>query len=202
VNDDLVEEELLPIKGKLNTYRIVSTPPLPLAGEGRGEGKNLRIDIGFSNYLEIPEAYKSKFKEGDIIQAKNVSLQGGRKSDEAISVTKNATEADLYTYRARVLEVTDGDTIWLLVDLGFGISTKQQIRLRGIDCPEITTRDGQAAKAFVEAELKNIPEIIIATSKSDKYDRYLADIFYQKGKEEKYLNNELLKHGLAVAVRG
>lgn len=47
VKDDLAEEELAPIKGKLNTYRIVSIPPLPSVGEGQ-----LCIDLGFSNFYE------------------------------------------------------------------------------------------------------------------------------------------------------
>ncbi len=57
-----------------------------------------------------------------------------------------------------------------------------------------TTRDGQTAKEFVERELSSLrarqsfvageaisdPQITITTSKSDKYDCYLADIFYSK----------------------
>ena len=64
------------------------------------------------------------------------------------------------------------------IDLGFGNWMRQKLRLRGIDAPEISTQKGQKAKQFVEAVLKDIPFVIIKTHGSDKYDRYLVDIFY------------------------
>jgi len=180
VSGDLEEEPLIPIKGKLDTYRIVK------AETGKWKGKTV-IDLGFSNYFR-PD--KVTFKEGDFVHLKNGKLEPA----------KGATESDLFMYRASILEITDGDTIWLLVDLGFGFSTKQHVRLRGIDAPEIATRDGQASKEFIELQLKNIPQIIIATSKSDKYDRYLVNIFYESKDREKFLNNELLSHRFAEKV--
>ena len=45
--------------------------------------------------------------------------------------------------------------------------------------------------------MKGLDHIIISSSKSDKYDRYLADIL----KNEHYLNQELLDEGLAVGYR-
>jgi endonuclease YncB( thermonuclease family) len=47
--------------------------------------------------------------------------------------------------------------------------------------------------------------VVIRTYKSDKYDRYLADVFYNAGKMEPqavadmgaYLNGELVARGLA-----
>ena len=107
----------------------------------------------------------------------------------------------------------DGDTLEAVVDLGFGITTTQTLRFRGIDSPEILTHDGMEAKKFVEQKLR-IPEdggrkadgkgsapIVLKTSRSDKYDRYLADIFItDKNGEEQYLNNRLLAEGHAVRV--
>ena len=80
------------------------------------------------------------------------------------------------------------------------------------------TDEGQRAKRFVEARLKDCDFIIVKTYKdrSDKFDRYLADIFYvAKGdaraggpieqsdpslvaREGKFLNQELLDERLAV----
>ena len=57
---------------------------------------------------------------------------------------------------------------------------------------------GKRAKAFVEKALKGVEYIIVRSSKSDKYDRYL-DIFY--GKEEMFLNQELLDNNLAVGYK-
>ena len=180
VSDDLNEEPLIPVKGKLDTYRII------VADSEKWQGKPV-IDLGFSNYYR-PE--KLTFKEGDIVHSKAGKLK----------LAKQASASDLYTYRASVLEVTDGDTLWLWIDLGFGFFTKQQVRFRAIDAPEIVTRDGQAAKEFIEKELKHNSEVVITTSKSDKYDRYLVDIFYETKSGEKFLNNQLLEEGLASRV--
>lgn len=201
VNSDLADPRLIPITGKLDAYRIVK----------KEAEQNLLIDLGFSNYFELPRKYQKKFKDGDIVR---VSGKG------KFEIVKGARAADLYTYRAKVLEITDGDTLWIWIDLGFGFLTKQHVRLRGIDAPEIETRDGQKAKEFIVKELQGVSEIVITTSKSDKYDRYLVDIYYvpaqdvkisagstraarhgyQSEKAEKFLNNELLTNRLAEQV--
>jgi endonuclease YncB( thermonuclease family) len=62
------------------------------------------------------------------------------------------------------------------------------------------TPEGRRAKRFVEFELKDVPYIIITSSKSDKYDRYLADIHYNVKAEERFLNNVLLERGFAVRM--
>jgi len=104
--------------------------------------------------------------------------------------------AHLYTYHGTVLEVIDGDTLWVAVDLGFGIGTTQKLRLRGIDAPEVDSTTGQEAKKFLEARFRKSNSILLTTSKSDKYDRYLADIY----QGDTYLNQLLLDEGLASAV--
>ena len=79
------------------------------------------------------------------------------------------------------------------VDLEFGMRTRQYLRLRGIDAPELKTRAGKRARKFVEEQLKGIDEIRIKSSRSDKFDRYLADVFLKNG----YLNQILLDRGFA-----
>ena len=103
----------------------------------------------------------------------------------------------LFTYNVRVLNVTDGDTVWVLVDLGFGITVRQHLRLRGLDAPEIESSEGKEAKAFVEAQFqKNRGPLLIKTVKSDKYDRYLADVWIG----DEYLNQKLIEKDLAIRV--
>ncbi|MBI3313073.1 MAG: thermonuclease family protein [Candidatus Omnitrophica bacterium] len=196
---DFPEGELLvPIQGDLDTYRIVT-------GEaGPWQGKSV-LDLGFSNYLELDSKQAEKFKERNIIKPlgdnqiskDNASALLGSAS---LVHVPDKTEADIFTYRAYVIEVTDGDTIWLLIDLGFGITTKQHVRLRGLDAPEINTHAGIEAKKFVERELKKVSSIIITSTKSDKYDRYLVDIFYETKTGEQFLNNKLLQADLAERV--
>lgn len=47
----------------------------------------------------------------------------------------------------RVDRVVDGDTVDVVIDLGFSILTKQRVRLLGIDAPENRTRD-QTEKVY------------------------------------------------------
>jgi endonuclease YncB( thermonuclease family) len=74
---------------------------------------------------------------------------------------------------------------------------KQKLRLRDLDCPELDTAEGKAAKRFVEALLARAEAVTICTTKPDKYDRYLADVYLSSPEGEIYLNNELLREGHA-----
>jgi len=111
-------------------------------------------------------------------------------------------------YQAFVERVIDGDTLWAYINTGMGVWVREKLRLRGIDTPELKTKGGQIAKRFVMKELKQCPFIVIRTLKSDKYDRYLADIFYLPketqadvvAREGRYLNQELLTEHLAHAM--
>ena len=109
-----------------------------------------------------------------------------------------------------VEKVIDGDTLLVSFDFNCPMSVSQKLRLRGINCPEMDTEEGKRAKRFVEARLKGCEFIIVKTYKdrTDKFDRYLADIFYSPGandpaivaQEGTYLNQELLDEHLAVAI--
>ena len=66
-----------------------------------------------------------------------------------------------YSYRVnKVLKVVDGDTIDVILDMGFDILYKQRVRLFGIDTPESRTRDltekkyGLMSKEFLKKHLK------------------------------------------------
>ena len=102
-------------------------------------------------------------------------------------------KSDLYTYRAAVEKVIDADTLWARIDLGFNISVRQKLRLRGIDSPELNTPEGQKAKKFAETRLNSAASVIITTTKPDKYDRYLSDVWI----DGVNLNKLLLEQGLA-----
>ncbi len=183
VTEPLSDEPLVPMKGKLDTYRIITAKAGPWTGESA-------IDLGFSNYHR-PLAAPFSFHDKEIVALSSTGK---------LMRTKDASEADLFTYRAWLLQVTDADTLWVLVDLGFGFITRQQLRLRGLDAPEITSRAGQEAKRFVERRLKDVSSFVITSTKSDKYDRYLVDVFYTVKGKEHFLNNRLLERGLAERV--
>ena len=117
-----------------------------------------------------------------------------------------AGQERLYTYRAVVEEVIDGDTLRTRVDCGFRAWTRQKLRLRGIDAPELSTLAGQRTRDFVAQALSEVPFVVLTTTKPDKYDRYLSDVFYRPGETDPqdvlekgiFLNQQLLDQGLAV----
>ena len=174
-----VQNRIIPKKGLLRTYKIKKD----LAG-------NLKFDLGFSSFFVLTEIQGKGLREEDIVKALTL---------DKIQKLPRATKADIYTYQAVVLRVVDGDTLWVDIDLGFKFSVVQKLRLRGIDCPEMNTKKGQKAKRFVEAIVKvSGSKVLITTTKPDKYDRYLTDLYAasESGKEI-FLNQLLLERGLA-----
>ena len=172
---------LTPLRGKLNTYAIIERPTIG------GKTEKL-VDLGFGVFQEIPVKLRSKLKPGDFA-GKNF-----RKIKAAVK--------DLYTYPAVVEKVLDGDTIKVRIDLGYKTSCRDTLRLRNLDCREMDTKEGQGAKTYVQSLVKESCLLIIRSSRSDKYDRYLADIFLPQGAKPNpatdiYLNNLLLEKGFA-----
>lgn len=112
----------------------------------------------------------------------------------------------MYQYKAKVDRVVDGDTLDLIIDLGFKITTHQRIRLAGIDTPETYNvkkdsdeyQKGKAATQFVESRLAdNNNEVIIETTKlTGKFGRYIGTI--RLADNEMSLNEELVDKGFAV----
>ena len=93
--------------------------------------------------------------------------------------------SERFWYGATLLKVVDGDTIELMVDLGFNIHHKMRVRLYGVNTPESRTKDlaekkmGLEAKHFTEQWLTNHKWVFVNTipDKNDKYGRVLARIF-------------------------
>jgi micrococcal nuclease len=75
-------------------------------------------------------------------------------------------------------KITDGDTVHVTVDLGFKISARVIVRLKDINCPEIATDAGRAAKSFTTAWLHNTSQLLkLHCHGQDKYaGRWLGDI--------------------------
>jgi micrococcal nuclease len=116
------------------------------------------------------------------------------------------------TYNNVIAEkVVDGDTVDLLIDLGFDVFVKKRVRLYGIDTPECRSVDpnekkyGLLAKQTVEELLSRSDRIRLCCSKDheDKYGRVLGElwVFNSDGKWIN-LNNWLCKNCLAVPYLG
>jgi len=116
----------------------------------------------------------------------------------------------MYTYKAKLMRVVDGDTVDAEIDLGFGVFMKQRIRLYGINTPESRTRDleekerGLAAKARLVEILGK--EFIIETilNKRGKFGRILGTLhtIVQEGEESININQKLVEEGHAVEYFG
>ena len=111
---------------------------------------------------------------------------------------------ELYIYKAKVLKCVDGDTVDVLIDLGFDTFVKQRIRLAGINTPESKTRRedekilGLTAKYLLAKYLGE--DIIIKTKKKGKYGRYLG-LVYPSG-ESLSANEYLILKGFALPYFG
>ena len=120
----------------------------------------------------------------------------------------------MYTYNAEVLRVLDGDTIDVLIDLGFSTHRKIRVRLYGINAPESRTRDLAEKKLGLAAKerLINILEeqdnkVILESHGVGKYGRCLGELFYNKDLPEggfirTSINNQLVIEGHGVQYFG
>lgn len=110
-------------------------------------------------------------------------------------------------YRARVIDVYDGDTITVSVSVWPDVYIDTRIRVRGIDTPE----RGHRAKSPREAALSGLatehtrqwlpPDVLLMDVEHDKYaGRYLADVLHPDTGAS--LADALVAAGLAVAYTG
>ena len=116
----------------------------------------------------------------------------------------------MYEYFVKeVKNVVDGDTIDVIIDLGFDILFASRVRLAGIDTPESRTTDkaekalGVEAKEYLKKQLKDAKTIVIRTEKmnsSEKYGRILGWV-YVNGESES-LNNKMINDGYAWGYLG
>jgi len=108
-----------------------------------------------------------------------------------------------------VKNVVDGDTIDVVIDLGFDILFASRVRLAGIDTPESRTTDktekvlGVEAKEYLKKQLKDAKSVVIRTEKmnsSEKYGRILGWV-YINGESES-VNNKMINDGYAWGYLG
>jgi micrococcal nuclease len=105
-----------------------------------------------------------------------------------------------YTYKAKVINVVDGDTIDVELDAGFRARLTLRLRLSRIDTPEMNKPDEKVAAVTAKNFVINRTigkDVVVLTKKSDAFGRYLAEVYYMDGEEQINLNDELIKTGLA-----
>ncbi len=114
-----------------------------------------------------------------------------------------------YIYQAKIVRWVDGDTVEMIVDLGFQLNYGSQekpitFRLYGINTPEKNTVAGLEAAKYVVGLAPPGTDVIIQTFKSklkDNFGRYLAIIYIGEVSfimvQEPNINQILVTHGLA-----
>jgi micrococcal nuclease len=117
---------------------------------------------------------------------------------------------NMYEYYVRKVEnVVDGDTIDVLIDLGFDILFQSRVRLAGIDTPESRTKDlkekalGLESKEYLKKALKDAKSVVIKTEKmdsSEKYGRILGWVYING--DTVSLNDMMINDGYAWGYLG
>ncbi len=130
---------LLDSNGKLKADWRASVPPTPRRGTPYTyrvkdvSGKSLLLDLGMGVEHELDLRSVSPFKPGDTVKVER---------DRGLYSTKPGDHRRLYAFRAEVIRVVDGDTVWVKVDHGFKFWQPQKIRFRGVDAPELPSDEG------------------------------------------------------------
>ena len=99
----------------------------------------------------------------------------------------------MYTYKAKVARVIDGDTVVLEIDLGFKIYHHMSCRLLNVNAPELNAKDEAVKLAAVESKeylMSLLPvgkEITIKSTRLDKYGRALVWIGRVNDEMNEYL---------------
>jgi micrococcal nuclease len=116
----------------------------------------------------------------------------------------------MYEYYVRKVDnIVDGDTIDVLIDLGFDILFASRVRLAGIDTPESRTKDlkekalGLESKEYLKKALKDAKSVVIKTEKmdsSEKYGRILGWVYINGDTES--LNDKMINDGYAWGYMG
>ena len=112
----------------------------------------------------------------------------------------------MYEYACTVERVVDGDTIDVVLDLGFSVMYKSRVRLYGIDTPESRTRDldekarGKLATKFLEDAISQ-GNVVIRTELKDsrgKFGRVLGTVIVN----DEDINKAMCDNYLAVRYFG
>lgn len=95
-----------------------------------------------------------------------------------------------FRFRAKCLEVIDGDTLHLYIDTGFHKYEEQHVRLLGVNTPELHDKDpfkreaAQAAKEFTKATVAEWAAkstdgwpLYLESYKGDSFGRWLCTVW-------------------------
>ena len=128
---------------------------------------------------------------------------------------KPPSRKSCYNFRVtEIVKVLDGDTIDVLIDLGFDLFKKERVRIAGVDTPEKRTRDleekalGIDATNWLKKKLEDTiagegDELTIRTELvggTGKYGRLLGWLYINE--DVISLNEQMITEGYAWAYDG
>lgn len=103
----------------------------------------------------------------------------------------------MFTYHAVITNIVDGDTVDMVIDVGFYLTYSTRARLSGIDAPEprgATRRKGDAATDHLESMIPPGTKVVVRTSKDDSFGRWIVEIWLNG----ENVNEVMVKDGHAV----
>jgi hypothetical protein len=172
-SEEIKPKKIIPVRGKLFNYKIAKLPKL----------SDYFFDCGFGIFQKIEQKIPKNLRVEDAIVT-------SEKNKNSYEIKKSGISAkQLHCYKARLERVVDGDTIRVILDLGFGIFHTEILRLRAISAAELDTAEGKKSSAVLSKVLKNVEFLVIKTSKTDIYGRYVADVFFAQGKTSEKLDD-------------
>ena len=127
---------------------------------------------------------------------------------------KPPSRKSCYNFRVtEIVKVLDGDTIDVIIDLGFDLYKKERVRIAGVDTPEKRTRDleekalGQDATDWLKEQLDGAisgeDDLVIRTELvggMGKYGRLLGWLYI--GDETESINERMIQQGYAWEYDG
>lgn len=111
----------------------------------------------------------------------------------------------MYQYKAKILNIVDGDTFDVDIDLGFHIHIHERVRLLNVDTPEMRGYEayyGCIVRDYAREHFLN-KEIIIRSEKNevaavtDSFGRWLVETTLDDGKSISQIYTELGVNKLA-----
>ena len=127
---------------------------------------------------------------------------------------KPPSRKSCYNFRVtEIIKVLDGDTIDVIIDLGFDLYKKERVPIAGVDTPEKRTRDleekalGQDATDWLKDQLDGAisgeDDLVIRTELDGgvgKYGRLLGWLYIGDGTES--INERMIQQGYAWEYDG
>ena len=127
---------------------------------------------------------------------------------------KPPSRKSCYNFRVtEIVKVVDGDTIDVIIDLGFDLYKKERVRVAGVDTPEKRTRDLEEKelgidatnwmKDQLESAIEGEDDLVIRTEIDGgfgKYGRLLGWLY--TGEYTESINERVFKEGYAWSYDG